>query len=63
MNTASIAGLVADGLPAAYTSAKHGVVGPTKQLAVDYGWQGIRVNAILAGAIETGRSRPSRHAS
>lgn len=57
VNTASIAGLVAGGGGTAYTSAKHGVVGLTKQLAFDYGKQGVRVNAILPGAIETGMTR------
>lgn len=57
VNTASIAGLVAGGGGAAYTSAKHGVVGFTRQLSFDYGRQGVRANAILPGAVETGMTR------
>lgn len=36
VNMASIAGLVAGGGGAAYTAAKHGIIGYTKQLAYDY---------------------------
>ncbi|MDR5658563.1 3-oxoacyl-ACP reductase [Serpentinicella sp. ANB-PHB4] len=54
INISSIAGFVAGGGGAAYTSAKHAVVGYTKQLSFDYGKQGIRVNAIAPGAIKTG---------
>jgi 3-oxoacyl-[acyl-carrier protein] reductase len=57
VNTASIAGLVAGGGGIAYTAAKHGVIGFTKQLSFDYGKQGIRANAILPGAVETGMTR------
>ena len=53
INTASIAGKVAGGGGAAYTSSKHGVIGFTKQLSHDYGPE-IRANAICPGAIETG---------
>lgn len=53
VNTASIAGLV--GLPtsSAYVAAKHGVVGLTKTAAIEYGTQGIRVNSVCPGYIET----------
>ena len=37
----------------AYVAAKHGVVGLTKQFAINYGAQGVRVNAIAPGFIET----------
>lgn len=53
INMASIAGLVAGGGGIAYTSAKHAIVGFTKQLALDYAAKGIRVKAIAPGAIET----------
>ncbi len=54
VNTASIAGLVAGGGGAAYTAAKHGVIGLTRQLAFDFGAQGVRANCICPGAVETG---------
>ncbi|GEP19494.1 3-oxoacyl-ACP reductase [Pediococcus argentinicus] len=53
LNMASIAGLVAGGGGIAYTSAKHAIVGFTKQLDFEYANQGIRVNAIALGAIDT----------
>ncbi|PQG42071.1 3-oxoacyl-ACP reductase [Enterococcus faecium] len=53
INMASIAGLVAGGGGIAYTSAKHAIVGFTKQLALDYAGQGIRVKGIAPGAIQT----------
>lgn len=53
INTASIAGKVAGGGGAAYTSSKHGVIGFTKQLAYDYGPE-IRANAVCPGLVETG---------
>ncbi|MDG1206512.1 MAG: SDR family oxidoreductase, partial [Pseudomonadales bacterium] len=37
----------------AYVAAKHGVVGLTKQFAINYGAQGVRVNAIAPGFIVT----------
>jgi len=53
VNMASIAGLVAGGGGAAYTAAKHGIIGYTKQLDLDYSREGIRANAIAPGAIKT----------
>jgi NAD(P)-dependent dehydrogenase (short-subunit alcohol dehydrogenase family) len=53
VNIASAAGLFAMGGGCAYTAAKHGLVGLTKRLAVEYGRQGVRVNAVCPGFIAT----------
>ena len=53
INMASIAGLNGTGGGAAYIAAKHGVVGLTRQMAVQYAARGIRVNCVCPGAIPT----------
>jgi NAD(P)-dependent dehydrogenase (short-subunit alcohol dehydrogenase family) len=53
VNMASIHGSVAAPGNAAYTAAKHGVVGLTKNAAAEYGAQGLRINAIGPGYIQT----------
>ncbi len=53
VNTASVAGLIADPQMAPYVAAKHGVVGLTHAAAIEYLSQGIRVNAIAPGGVKT----------
>jgi NAD(P)-dependent dehydrogenase (short-subunit alcohol dehydrogenase family) len=49
VNVSSIVGLTAFPMRAAYASAKHGLIGLTKALAVEWGPHGIRVNAVAPG--------------
>ena len=53
VNTASMWGLTGAAGMGAYSASKHGVVGLTRTAARDYGPQGLRVNAIAPGPIET----------
>jgi NAD(P)-dependent dehydrogenase (short-subunit alcohol dehydrogenase family) len=53
VNMASIHGTVAAPGNGAYTAAKHGVVGLTKNAAAEYGPQGLRINCVGPAYIET----------
>jgi len=53
VNTSSIIGLVADGNLAPYVAAKHAVSGMTKSTALTYASQGVRINSVHPGYIDT----------
>lgn len=60
VNTASTSALA--GLPwgAAYSASKGGVLALTRSLAVEYGKQGLRVNAVCPGSITTPMTEATR---
>lgn len=53
VNMASVLGSVAFAGSAAYTAAKHGVIGLTQAAALEYSAHGIRINAVGPGFIHT----------
>ncbi len=63
VNIASTEGLGATPGSSPYAAAKHGVIGLTRSLAVELGKEGITVNAICPGPIDTGMTQhiPSEH--
>ena len=53
INMSSIHGLVASPFKSAYISAKHGIIGLTKTVALEAGQDGVTVNAICPGYTRT----------
>jgi 3-oxoacyl-[acyl-carrier protein] reductase len=58
INIASTEGLGATAGNSPYTAAKHGVIGLTRSLALEFGKEGITVNCICPGPIRTGMTAP-----
>ena len=58
VNTSSINGLVGNGAQPGYVATKHGVVGLTRHGALRWANNGIRVNAVCPGVIETPMTAP-----
>ena len=56
LNTASVHGLMGSDGAAAYDASKAALINLTRQMAVDYGPHGVRVNALCPGKIITERS-------
>ncbi|RJT96576.1 SDR family oxidoreductase [Arthrobacter frigidicola] len=63
VNNASTAGVVGDANLAAYAAAKHGVVGLTRAAALDSAPEGVRINALVTGLIDTPLWRTAAAAS
>ena len=70
LNIAPVAGVLGAPMLGPYCASKHGVVGLTRTAAVEYGRQGVRVNALcpgysptplVAGMLRAGDENLERH--
>lgn len=59
VNCASVGGIRGVGNQSGYSASKHGVVGLTKNSAIEYGQYGVNINAVAPGAIMTDMVRES----
>lgn len=53
VNVSSVAGLQGIADRSAYNASKHGLIGLTRTLAVEWGGRGVRVNAVCPGWVKT----------
>lgn len=53
VNMASVQSFATQKAVAAYTTAKHGLIGLTRSMAVDFARDGVRVNAVAPGSVDT----------
>lgn len=59
INNASVSGHVGFGLISPYSTSKHALLGLTNCAAIEYGSQGIRINSISPGGVDTAMRRQS----
>jgi meso-butanediol dehydrogenase/(S,S)-butanediol dehydrogenase/diacetyl reductase len=57
VNVSSTAGMMGQAYMAAYCASKHGVVGLTRSLAIEYARKGVRINAVCPGGVDTGMTQ------
>lgn len=57
VNIASVSGMLGEPERTAYVSSKHGLIGLTKQLAIEFGHAGIRANSVSPGVTRSNMTR------